>query len=172
MSYLFLSPRPLGSAMKSVNCSVISNFLQPCGLYFARLLCPWNSLGKNPGVGRHSLLQEIFLTQGSNPGLLHCRLILYCMSHQGSPVEIVCIINFPLSGITSNNSIKLYLCYSSMSYSCLLLPISIQFIASYLHDFICLLTDPHDFCLPPFQVILYKANRHIYIYIYIYIFKS
>ena len=135
--------------MKSVNCSVISNFLQPCGLYFARLLCPWNSLGKNPGVGRHSLLQEIFLTQGSNPGLLHCRLILYCMSHQRSPVEIVCIINFPLSGITSNNSIKLYLCYSSMSYSCLLLPISIQFIASYL---------PVLFLLIPYLVYKFLTN--------------
>ena len=36
-------------------------------------------------VGNHSLLQAIFLTQGSNLGLLHCRQILYCLSHQGSP---------------------------------------------------------------------------------------
>ena len=41
-----------------------------------RFLCPWNSLGKNTGVGSHSLLQGIFLTQGSNLGLLHCRHIL------------------------------------------------------------------------------------------------
>ena len=41
--------------------------------------------GKNTGVGCHALLQEIFPTQGSNPGLLHCRRILYCLSHQGSP---------------------------------------------------------------------------------------
>ena len=34
-----------------------------------------------PGVGSHSFLQRIFLTQGSNPGLLHCRQILYCQSH-------------------------------------------------------------------------------------------
>ena len=34
-------------------------------------------------VGCHALLQGIFLTQGSNPGLLHCRQILYCLSHQG-----------------------------------------------------------------------------------------
>ena len=33
----------------------------------------------------HSLLQGIFLTQGLNLGLLHCRQILYCLSHQGSP---------------------------------------------------------------------------------------
>jgi len=36
-------------------------------------------------VGCHALLQEIFLTQGLNPGLLHCRQILYHLSHQGSP---------------------------------------------------------------------------------------
>ena len=40
---------------------------------------------KNTGVGSHSLLQGIFLTQGSNPGLPHCRQILFCLSHQGSP---------------------------------------------------------------------------------------
>ena len=40
-----------------------------------RLLCPWNSPGKNAGVGCHSLLQGIFLTQGWNPGLLQCRQI-------------------------------------------------------------------------------------------------
>ena len=44
-----------------------------------------DSPGKSTGVGCHALLQEIFPTQGSNPGLLHCRLILYCLSHQGSP---------------------------------------------------------------------------------------
>ena len=38
--------------------------------------------GRNTGVGCHSLLQGIFLTQGSNPGLLHCRRILRCLSHQ------------------------------------------------------------------------------------------
>ena len=44
-----------------------------------------DSPGKTTGVGCHDLLQGIFLTQGSNPGLLHCRQILYCLSHQGSP---------------------------------------------------------------------------------------
>ena len=38
--------------------------------------------GKNTGVGCHFLLQGIFLIQGSNPALLHCRQILYCLSHQ------------------------------------------------------------------------------------------
>ena len=48
-------------------------------------LCPWNSPGKNTRVGCHFLLQGVFLTQGSNLGLPHCRQIPYCLSHQGSP---------------------------------------------------------------------------------------
>ena len=44
-----------------------------------------DSPGKNTGVDCHVLLQGIFPTQGSNPGLLHCRQILYSLSHQGSP---------------------------------------------------------------------------------------
>ena len=53
--------------------------LRPHGLY-----SPWNSLGQNTGVGSFSLLQGIFLTQGSNPGLPHWRQILYQLSHKGS----------------------------------------------------------------------------------------
>ena len=45
--------------------------LWPCGLQPARLLCPWGSPGKNTGLGCHALLQGIFLTQESNPCLLH-----------------------------------------------------------------------------------------------------
>ena len=44
---------------------------------------PWTSPGKNTGVGCHALLQGILPTQGSNPGLQHCRRILYWLSHQG-----------------------------------------------------------------------------------------
>ena len=50
--------------------SVVSDSLQPHGLYPARLLCPWDSPGKNSGVGCHALLQEIFSTQWSKSGLL------------------------------------------------------------------------------------------------------
>ena len=46
---------------------------------------PWNPPGQNTGVGSLSLLQQIFLTQESNLGLLHCRQILYQLSFQGSP---------------------------------------------------------------------------------------
>ena len=59
--------------------------LWPHGLQPARLLCPWDSPGKHTGVHSHSLLQGIFLTQGLNLGLLHCRQILYHLSHRGSP---------------------------------------------------------------------------------------
>ena len=52
--------------------SVMSDSLRPHELY-----SPWNSSGHNTGVGSHFLLQAIFPTQGSNPGLLHCRWILY-----------------------------------------------------------------------------------------------
>ena len=66
------------------NHSVVSNSLWPCGLYPTRCLCPWDSPGKNTGVGRYSLLQGVFPTQGSILSLLHCRQILYYLSHQGS----------------------------------------------------------------------------------------
>ena len=46
---------------------------------------PWNSPGQNTGVGSLSLLQGIFPIQGLNPDLLHCRQILYQLSHKGSP---------------------------------------------------------------------------------------
>ena len=55
------------------------------GLYSARLLDPWNSPGRNTAVCNLSFLQGIFPTQGSNPGILHCRQILYHLSHQGRP---------------------------------------------------------------------------------------
>ena len=59
--------------------------LRPHGLQPARLLCPWDSPGKNTGVGGHSLLQGIFPTRVSNLGLLHYRQILWHLSHQRSP---------------------------------------------------------------------------------------
>ena len=68
-----------------VSHSVVSNTLQLHGQQPTRLLCPWDFPGKNTGVGCHSLLQGIFVTQGSNPGLLHCQQILYHLSQQGSP---------------------------------------------------------------------------------------
>ena len=54
-----------------------------------KLLRPWDFQGKSTGVGCHFLLQGIFPTQGSNPGLSHCRQTLYHLSHQGSPGWLV-----------------------------------------------------------------------------------
>ena len=68
-----------------VSCSVVSNSLQPHGAQSTRLLCPWDFPGKNTGVSCHFLLQGIFLTQGSNPGLRLCRQTLHHLSHQRSP---------------------------------------------------------------------------------------
>ena len=80
---------PLSLFSFSESCS-----LQPLGLH-----SPWNSPSQNTGVGSHSLLQGIFPTQGMNPGLLHCRQILYHLSHQGSPSESKYI---PLNVVISN----------------------------------------------------------------------
>ena len=76
---------------ESTSCSVVSDSLQPHGLY-----SPWNSPGQNTGVGSLSLLQGIFPTQGSHPGLLHCRWILYQLSHKVSP-RILELIAYPFS---------------------------------------------------------------------------
>ena len=61
------------------SCSFVSDSLWPHRLY-----SPWSSPGQNSGVGSHSLLQGIFSTQGSNPGLPQCRWILYQLNDQGS----------------------------------------------------------------------------------------
>ena len=68
----FLTTRPPGKWSKSR--SVVSDSLRP----------QWNSPGQNIGVRRLSLLHGIFPTQRSNQGLLHCRWILYQLSHKGS----------------------------------------------------------------------------------------
>ena len=65
---------------RSESHSVMSNSLRAHGLH-----SPWNSPGQNTGVGSLSLLQGIFPTQESNPGLLHYGWILYKLSHKGSP---------------------------------------------------------------------------------------
>ena len=79
----------MASYILTFNCewslSVVSDSLRPHGLYPSRLLHPWNFPGKSTGVDCHFLLQGIFWTQGLNPGLSHCRQMLYHLSHQGSP---------------------------------------------------------------------------------------
>ena len=75
--------------------SVMSDSLWPYGWHR-----PWNSPGQNTGVGNLSLLQEIFPTQGSNRGLLHCRQILYQLSHKKSR-RILKWIAYPFSSGSS-----------------------------------------------------------------------
>ena len=65
--------------------TVMYNSLQPHGLWSLIGHSPWNFPGKSTGVGCYFLLKGIFLTQGLNPGLPHCRQTLYGLSHQGSP---------------------------------------------------------------------------------------
>ena len=87
---------PLDFPFLSVcNMCVCAKSLQLCPTLCGPLNCRalWSqaplsmdSPDKNTGVGCHALLQGIFPTQGSNLGLPHCRMILYSLSHQGSPL--------------------------------------------------------------------------------------
>ena len=77
-----------------VSRSVMPDSLRPHGLQPTRLLCPWDFPGKDTEVGCHFLLQGIFPTQGSNPGLLHCRQILYLLSYKGSPLSEFSLVQF------------------------------------------------------------------------------
>ena len=59
-----------------------------------------DSPGKNIGLGCHALFQGIFSTQGSNPGLPHCKWIIYYLSHQGS-LTVLEGVAYPFSRGTS-----------------------------------------------------------------------
>ena len=83
------------SESESGSCSIVSDFLRPHGLY-----SPWHSPDQNTGVGSLSLLREIFPTQGLNPGLPHCRWILYQLSHKGS-AKILEWVAYPSSSRSS-----------------------------------------------------------------------
>ena len=96
--FFFMTEPPMKphtlSCVCCVYCSVMSDSSR------AQTLCSppdsyvhGDSPGKNTGVGYHALFQGIFPTQGSNPGLLHCKWILYCLSLQGSPYLTYWLIN-------------------------------------------------------------------------------
>ena len=87
----------------------MSNSLRLHGLY-----SPWNSPGQNAEVGYLSLLQGIFPTQGLNPGLLHCKRILYQLSHreaQKCPLKVT-------NKIWLKNSLACALCAQSCPTLC------------------------------------------------------
>ena len=94
-----------------------------------------NSSAKNTGVGCHALLQGIFPTQGSNSGLLHCRWILYHLSHQGSP-RILEWVAYPFSRGSSwpRNRTRVSCIEGKVAQSC------------------PTLCDPMDYSLPGFSV--------------------
>ena len=73
----------------------------PMGLYSS-----WNSPGQNTEVGSLSLLQGMFPTHGSNPGLLHCWQILYQLSHKGSPISLIGSAKFYVNLINSKSKPK------------------------------------------------------------------
>ena len=89
-----------------------------------RLLCPWNSPGKSTGVGSHSFLQGIFPTQIIEPGLLHCRQILYiwttreALNNTGLPHNFqsdfthISLISFLLNRSVVSNSLQPHGLYS------------------------------------------------------------
>ena len=82
-----------------VSSSFTSGSLHHRGLRPSRLLCPWNPLGKNSGVGCHFLLQGIFPTQSSNQCLLDEQTDSLLLSHQGSPPQSPAL---PNPSLTSN----------------------------------------------------------------------
>ena len=102
-----MSLRDAGNRMSGINfesgsesLSVLSDSLQPHGLYI-----PWNSPGQNTEVGSLSLPQGILLTQGSNPGLWHCRRILYQLSYKGSP-RVLEWVAYPFSRVLPDPGIE------------------------------------------------------------------
>ena len=112
------------------------------------LLCPWSSSGKNTGVGCHFLLQGIFPTQRWNPGLLHCRRILYHLRH--------CVWNSTACCFQSLHGLLFH--FSGISYS-------VCFLETYI--FVCVFTDilpSLAVICPPLYNVLADQNgpRHLY----------
>ena len=75
------------------------------GLQPVRLLCPWNFLGRNTGVGCYVLLQGIFRSQGTNPRILHCKEILNFWTTRETPtMEYCCSCSVAQMSLTLSNS--------------------------------------------------------------------
>ena len=96
--------RPRVCVLVTRSCATLRSY----GLQPARLLCPWDSSGKNTVVGCHSLLQGIFLTQGLNPDLLHCRQILYRATREAQATYQVLIDFKRFSSVQSLSRVRLF----------------------------------------------------------------
>ena len=80
---------PLTLGLLLFRCYVMSDsFATPRSTALQDLLCPWDFPGKNTGVGCHFLLQGIFLTQGSNSGVLHWPEDSLLQNLQGSTANL------------------------------------------------------------------------------------
>ena len=134
-----------------VSCSVVSNSLWPHGAH--RLLCPWTSPGRNTGMGWHSLLQGIFPTQGLNPGLLHCRQILYCLEPPERPL-------FPY-GLLQN--IEYSLCYK-VGICCLCILCIVVCLCSFQIPSLSPALFPFGECLFSMWVFLFYKWAHLYLF--------
>ena len=94
---------------------VMSDSLCLCGLQPTRLLCPWDSPGKNSGVGCHALLQGIFLTHGSNLHLLcllHWQAGSLLLALSGKPAKSHSLVEYALGsqfGTWLQDSLTAYL---------------------------------------------------------------
>ena len=72
----------------------MSDSVRPHRRQPTRLPCPWDSPGKNTGVGCHALLQGIFPTQGLSLGLPHCKQILHQLANHANPMpSLHCQVN-------------------------------------------------------------------------------
>ena len=87
--HLVLALRCLAAAAAAA-AKLLQSCLTLCRLQPDRLLCPWDFPDQNTGVGCHALLHGIIPTMGWNPGLLHCRQILYCEATMASLVSWWC----------------------------------------------------------------------------------
>ena len=129
-----------------LSCSAMSDSLQPIRLYPARLLLqpmdrkcqaplPVDFSGKNTGVACHFLLQGIILTQRWNPHLcpLHCRQILYWLSHQGSPIDTLGLNQF--SKFENNKNV--FLPYEYLLFGCFPSSFSLVSFLAFLTGFPC-----------------------------------
>ena len=116
-----------------------------------------DSAGKNTGVGCHALLQGFFPTQGSNPGLLHCRQILYQLSHQGSPRIMECVVYSFSRGSSQEKNQGLLHCRQ------ILYQLSHQGSPTYTYKYIYTYTYiyTHSFFLSCFSIVVYHRILNI-----------
>ena len=104
----------------AVLCLVAQSYLALCDPMDCRPLgssVHGESPGKNTGVGCQALLQGIFAIQGSNPGLLHCRWIPYCLSHQRRLISIIHHIDVLLGKISLSHDVFHLVMMFSPSYT-------------------------------------------------------